>query len=71
MPESVDRRLTAGLFTWIAGMIGTFFLVLSLPRLSRLFARRALPRIASEFIWIALTGLLFDLFTRWLSRDDA
>ncbi|MEZ4701327.1 MAG: hypothetical protein R2834_13405 [Rhodothermales bacterium] len=70
MATPADRRLAGSLFRWMFGMVGSFLLVLSLPRLVRVFARRAVPRMASEMIWIALTGLLFEKFTEWLMRDD-
>ncbi len=70
MPDATDHRLADSLFRWLLGMIGSFLLVLSLPRLFRLFGRRILPRMLTELIWIALTGLLFEKLTDWITRDD-
>ncbi len=70
MPDSTDHRLADSLFRWLFGMIGSFILVVSLPRLLRLFGKRILPRMLSELIWIALTGLLFEKLTAWIARDD-
>ena len=70
MPDSTDHRLADSLFRWLLGMIGSFLLVVSLPRLIRLFGKRLLPRMLSELIWIALTGLLFEKLTAWIARDD-
>ncbi len=68
--QSADTRLARGLSTWVLGMIGSFVLVLSIPRLMRYLARTALPRLAAEAVWIALTGLLFEKLTDFLARDD-
>ncbi|MDZ4700791.1 MAG: hypothetical protein SH809_13865 [Rhodothermales bacterium] len=70
MPNSAHPRLTDSLFNWLFGMIGSFLLVLSLPRLMSLFGRRMLPRMVSEMIAIALTGLLAEKLLAWIARDN-
>jgi hypothetical protein len=51
-------------------MLGSFVLVSSLPRLLKLTARKAGPRLVREFFWAVLAGLAFEWITRWISRDD-
>jgi hypothetical protein len=55
---------------WLFGMLGSFVLVSSLPRLLKLTARKAGPRLVREFFWAVLAGLAFEWITRWISRDD-